>query len=123
MTSRHPFRSSLYIALRGLIEASYSERNLRIQWSIGGLVFFVGALLRLELREWSLLIICIGMVIAAEIMNTAIEATVDLLSPDHQEQARKAKDFAAGSVLMTSITAAIIGVLILGSRVWQLLSQ
>lgn len=62
--------------------------------------------------EWGLLIGCMGLVITAEIMNTAIETVVNLVSPHYHQLAGKAKDLAAGAVLVAAITAAIIGTII-----------
>lgn len=120
MQPKRKFSLSLKIALRGAIEALLQERNLKIQWLVGALVVVFGAWLRLEVWEWSILVLSIGAVLAAELMNTAIESVVDLLHPDLHESARKAKDFAAGGVLVMSFSAAIVGLLIFGKRLLEI---
>ena len=73
--------------------------------------------------EWACVILSMGLVLAAEIMNTAIEALVNLLEPQVREEARQAKDFAAGSVLVTSLTAALVGAVVLGKALIRLLNE
>jgi diacylglycerol kinase (ATP) len=62
--------------------------------------------------EWIACILCIGSVITAELINTAIESTIDLYTQEQHPLAKKAKDVAAGAVLACAITAAIIGLMI-----------
>ena len=87
---------------------------MRIHLVAAVLVIGLCVYLQLERTECAILFLTIGTVIAAEVVNTAIEAVVDLASPEHAELARIAKDSAAGGVLVVSITAVVIGVLILG---------
>ena len=110
--SRQPFWRSVYIAFRGLIEAGRAERNLRLQLIIAILVVCLAAVCRLTRNEWGLIVVCITLVISAELINTAIEAFVDLVQPELDESARRAKDFAAAAVLITSIGAVILGAII-----------
>ncbi|MEW4488556.1 diacylglycerol kinase family protein [Thalassoglobus sp. JC818] len=106
------FLISLKIAIRSLFEAAATERNFRIQLAVAVAVIVAGMVLGLTTLEWIVISICIGGVLSAELINTAIESVVDLLQPDIDERARRAKDFAAGSVLVASIVAAIVGLLI-----------
>ena len=117
MPAKKQFLVSFKIALRGLLEASLGERNLKIQWGIASIVVTAGLFFQLTVIEWCLLVFSIGGVLSAETMNTAIESLVDLLEPDQHESARKAKDFAAGSVLVFSIVACVIGLLIFGNHI------
>ena len=79
----------------------------------------VGLWLGLDRQDWSILAITIGAVLVGETVNTAVEALVDLLSPQFHEQAKVAKDVAAGAVLLLSIAAIIVGLLVLGPPLWQ----
>lgn len=72
--------------------------------------------------EWVALILAMGMVWAAEAMNTAIEWLTDLVSPDYHPLAGKVKDVAAGAVLLAAIAAAIVGLLVLGPHIWRWVS-
>ena len=89
-----------------------SERNLKIQIVIGILAIVAGFFFQLTTFEWIAVVLCISSVISAELLNTAIEKTVDLLQPEFHEIARRAKDFAAAGVLVVSIGAAVVGCLI-----------
>ncbi len=70
--------------------------------------------LKVNSNDWCILLICIGLVMALEMMNSAIEGIVDLVSPQQNEKAGQIKDMAAGAVLIASIVSFIIGILILG---------
>lgn len=80
-------------------------------------VIAAGFCFSVSASEWCLIILSIGLVWTAEALNTAIEFTVDLASPEHHDLAGKAKDVAAAAVLLASVTAAIIGVIVFGSRI------
>ena len=99
------------VAFEGLAKA-FSDRSVQIQLGLGGLAAAAGAVLQLTLTEWMLVVVCIGTVIAAEILNTCIERLADFVQP-HQDPAIKIiKDMASAAVLVLSIMALVIGVLI-----------
>lgn len=91
-----------------------TQRNAWIHAAASVAVIAVSFWLRLELLEWALIVLAIGMVWAAEFMNTALEAVVDLASPDINPLARVGKDVAAAAVLVGAGTAVIVGLLVLG---------
>ncbi len=101
-------------AFRGIGMAVRSEVNLWFHIAAGGFVFAAAFFLQLPRVEWCLLALCVGFVIAAELLNTAIEKVVDLVSPDFHELARRAKDIAAGAVLVAAISSVVVGLLIFG---------
>ena len=100
-------------AFRGLLTAVKSERNLKIHLFAVVLVTFAGVYAKIKPAHWLTLVIIMGMVVSAELLNTAIEKLVDLVSPDHNKDAGKIKDIAAGAVLITSISAIIVAILLL----------
>ncbi|MBC7384000.1 MAG: diacylglycerol kinase family protein [Bacteroidia bacterium] len=106
-------------ALNGLKFAISNEYNFRVQLIAAMLTIAVSAALNLSLIEWSIIIMCIGMVTGAEIFNSAIEHLVDLVSPEFQEAAGKVKDLAAGAVFILAFTALIIAIILLGSKLYQ----
>lgn len=112
---------SFVFAFRGIFLGFKSGHNLWIQSLVGLLVILAGIWFEVNKTEWLILLICIGMVISAEIVNTAIEKMVDLISPDFNTKAGQIKDLAAGAVLVLSITAAVIGLLIFIPRLMNLL--
>ena len=121
--TRHPWQSptvsnAVRCALRGLGDAWRTQRNLRIHAYAAAAVIAAAAWLRLTVMEWLWLSFAIGLVIFAELINTAIEQTVDLtigLQPD--PRARQVKDLAAGCVLVAAAIAVAIGAAILGPHV------
>ncbi len=83
------------------------------------LVVAGAALLRLPPAAWAVLALAIGMVLFAELLNTAVEAVVDLVSPDEHPLAKQAKDVAAAAVLVAALTAVAAGALVAAWAVWR----
>lgn len=109
-----PLTRTFQDALSGISYVLRTQRNARIHLAITGAVIVMGIWLRIEGMKWALLATAAGLVWTAELMNTAIEATVDLASPDRHPLAGTAKDVSAGAVLLAAIAAVIIGFLVLG---------
>ena len=101
-------------ALRGLKVLLQTQHNARIHALATILVVVAGAFARISPTEWALIVVAIVSVWAAEAVNTAIEFAVDLVSPGHHPLAAKAKDAAAGAVLVTAIGAALVGGIVFG---------
>jgi len=98
-----------------------TQRNARIHLSVALLVIALGLWLGLNRTEWAIIILTIGLVLAAESFNTVAEAAVDLATAEYHPLAKIAKDVAAGAVLLTAITAIVVGLLILGPPLWKTL--
>jgi diacylglycerol kinase (ATP) len=105
-------------AARG-VRALLGEPNARVQLAAGLAVVALGAWLGVDRRDWALLVLAIGLVLAAEAANTALEALADRVAPDAHPLVGKAKDVAAGGVLLASIAAAVLGLLVLGPPLWR----
>lgn len=99
-------------AVRGLFYVLKTERNLRIHFGIGCIVIIGGIFFRLPFLEFLILVLVVSMVIVSEIINTAIEMFADMFFTQYHIQIRKVKDIAASAVLVTTITAVIIGYLL-----------
>jgi undecaprenol kinase len=112
---RHGVGAAFGYAWAGLNTAWRSERNLRIHVAIGLVVVIAGTVLRLRPLAWGLLVFAIGLVLVTELLNSAIEAVVDLVSPHDDPLAKRAKDVGAAAVLVAALSAATIGVLIVVS--------
>ena len=115
----HPtFRRSFLFAMQGFRTAVRQGRNIKVM--LGGAVFAVmaGVVCKLDLVSWAIIVVCIGSVISSELVNTSIEAVVDLVSPEFHPLAGKAKDIAAAAELVLSITAAIVGVLVYANAIF-----
>ncbi len=111
LSARKRIKSFIY-ALNGIKVAICSQHNLWIHIIATIVVVLFGILLSLNILEWCLVIFAIGFVIASEIFNTAIEFLVDHISPEYNKKAGLIKDIAAGGVLISAFTAAIIGFVI-----------
>ena len=104
-------KSFLY-AFRGLWLCIRNERNMRIHLVVAVVVTIFSLVFGLTALEYAVLILAMGFVIVAEMVNTAIEALVDLQSPAYDSLARIAKDVAAGMVLLAALFAVVIAVIV-----------
>jgi diacylglycerol kinase (ATP) len=96
-----------------------TQRNAWIHAVITVLVVLVAGWLRLPLRDWAVLFLTITIVWTAEFINTALEAVVDLASPQRHSLAKVGKDVGAAAVLIAALAAILVGVLILGPPLWD----
>lgn len=104
--------NSFKYAFSGIVQSFKTERNMKIHILIMTLVIIAGFVYKISTMEWIICIILFAIVISAELINTAIETVVDMITKEKREEARIAKDVAAGAVLVTAIAAGIVGVLI-----------
>ncbi|MER3399737.1 MAG: diacylglycerol kinase [Thermoflexus sp.] len=117
------FWESLGFALRGLGYALITQRNMRIHAAIALAATLLAAFLGFDPIRWALLGLTIGLVWAAELLNTALEAVVDLARPDPHPLARTAKDVAAAMVLVCALTAVGVGLALFGPPLWNALTR
>ena len=104
--------NSFKYAIEGSIASFKSERNMKIHVLATIIVVILGLILKINIVEWCFCIISIVLVISAELLNTAIENIVDMISPEKNEKAKLIKDISAGAVLVLAIGAFIIGMII-----------
>jgi diacylglycerol kinase (ATP) len=113
-----PFR----VAIRGIVFTFQTQRHMRFHLYVVFVVILLGIFVNLPLREMLVLLFTISLVVVAEMFNSAIEAVVDLVSPNYNPMAKFAKDIAAGAVLITTIIAIVVGaLLVLGENRWETL--
>jgi undecaprenol kinase/diacylglycerol kinase (ATP) len=110
--------SSFKFAFKGLKIAWKEQINIRIHFVISILVLVAGVILKISPIEWTVLLICIGLIISLELVNSSIESLVDMVSPEWKREAGKIKDMAAAAVLVASIVATIVGLIIFGSHLF-----
>lgn len=110
-------------AFRGLKVLLQTQHNARIHALATVLVVAAGALMRISPAEWALIVLAIVSVWATEALNTSIEFLVNLASPELHPLAAKAKDVAAGAVLVAATGSLIVGVLVFGPHVLKLLGR
>ena len=105
--AKNLFNSFKY-AFWGIYKSFKSERNMKIHCLAVILVIILGFVYQISMIEWYICFILFGVVISAELFNTAIETVVNMVMPYKNEKAGLAKDIAAGAVLVLAIVAAII---------------
>jgi diacylglycerol kinase len=110
-------------AFRGWGYVMRTQHNALIHAVAATFVLLMSAWLGLPARDWAVLILTIAMVFAAEFINTAIEAVVDLASPRKHPLAKVGKDVGAAAVLIAALSAVLIGLLILGPPLWVKLTH
>lgn len=111
---------SFGFALEGFLHALKHNRNLRIHLIMALAVIILSVFFRINKYEMSILGVVILLVISSEMINTAIEEMVNLITLEHKKEAKIAKDVAAGMVLVTSVGSVIIGFLIFTPYVFKL---
>lgn len=104
-----PLFASFGFAFQGIWHLLRTQRNAQIHCLVGACAVALGAALRIERWEWLVLILTITLVLAAEGVNTAVEAAVDLTTTARHPLAKVAKDVAAGTVLLCAIGAVVVG--------------
>lgn len=111
--SSHPtFLKSFQYAFSGLLYTFKTERNIKVMLSAAAAVIVLGFVLELDLVSWAIVLLCCGVVLAAELLNTAIETVVDLTSPEFDPLAGHAKDIAAAGVWVVSAFVGVVGLLV-----------
>lgn len=103
---------SMGFALKGAIKLITTEHSVMVQFSIGILITIAGFYFDITATEWMLQILAIGLVLAVEGLNTAVEKIADFIHPDFHEKIGFIKDIAAGAVFFAAMTAIAIGAII-----------
>ena len=109
---------SFRFAFSGIWHMLRTQENAWIHSIVTVVVIGTGLWLGLSRLEWAMLLLAIGLVWASEFANTAIEAVIDLTSPEIHPLAKVSKDLAAGGVLVAAIVSAIVGLIVLGPPLW-----
>lgn len=105
----------------GILSALRTERNFRIHASLLVVVVMLGFVLDLSGTEWVAVILAAGLVVASELVNTALEYLADALHPESDPGVGRAKDAAAGAVLVAALAAAAVGAIVFAPKLWKLL--
>jgi len=113
---------SFFYAFQGCWYGIRTQQNAWIHAVVSLLVVVMGFWLQLPPRDWAVVILAIAVVWSAEFFNTALEAIVDLASPERHHLAKIGKDVGAAAVLIAAGASAVVGLLILGPPLWEKLS-
>lgn len=119
---RGRFRSFRY-AIRGIALMLKSQHNAWLHAVASVLILFVGMLFGLTPGEWCWVVLAVMAVWTAEALNTALEFLADVTSPEFHPLVEKAKDVAAGAVLISALGSTTIGILVLGPYAWTFLTD
>lgn len=111
--------SKFRVAANGCVWAFRTQTSFQVHLFVMVAVLVTSSFLRMEAWRWGMLILAIGGVLAAEMVNTSIETLVDVLHPDQDRRIGLALDTAAGAVLVTAITAVAIGIVAVGPPLWD----
>lgn len=120
ITRFQKFIYSFGYAFKGLRSFFISTQNAWIHSAITVLVIIAGFAFHIAVIEWIAIVFAIGMVFTAEAFNTAVEEWVDSIRSEHDEKAGNVKDISAGAVLISAISAAVIGLLIFAPKIFAL---
>lgn len=117
-TGEHPHKrkNSFYYALKGIREAAFTQWNFRFHCVAVFWVAAAGIWLKLTAMEWAIILVCCGMVMVTELLNTAVEYITDKISPEWNEMAGKIKDLSAGAVLIAAFFAAMAGLVLMAPK-------
>jgi diacylglycerol kinase (ATP) len=110
-------------ALNGIWHAAATQLNFRVHLVTALVTVYAGYALHISINEWLWIILCITMVLVAELFNTAIEFLTDLVSPEYNKKAGLVKDMGAGAVLITAICALVIGFIIFVPKLLVLINH
>lgn len=110
-------------AFRGLFHVMKTQRNAWLHTFATAGVIIIGGWLRLSFTDWAIIVLTIAMVFMAEFVNTAIEAVVDLASPNKHPLAKIGKDVGAAAVLVAAFAAVLVGIFVLGPPLVEKLLQ
>lgn len=110
---------SFRFAGQGIFDLFRYENNAKVHLLAAVFTVAIGFWLRFSVTEWAIILTQIGLVWAAEAVNTAIEKLCDVVSPGHNPTIGKVKDMAAGAVLILTILAVVVGLLIVGNKLGE----
>jgi diacylglycerol kinase len=114
----HTRIQAIKVALEGIKYVITTQPNARIHVGFTLAVFLVAGLLKLPRLEWVILLLTVGLVWAAEVFNTAVEISVDVVSPNYDPKAKIIKDISAGAVLISVFVSILVGLFIFGPYLW-----
>ena len=120
-TGKNPLYKSFGYAFEGIFAGIRGERNMKIHCIAAVCVIVAGVLFHISVTEWCICLVLFGLILSLELVNTAIEAVVDLVTEDKKPLAKLAKDTAAGAVLIAAVMAAMAGLLIFVPKLVSLL--
>lgn len=121
--NRQTLVQSFANAWHGIVVCFLEERNIKIHCFAAVMVLIFGNILHISVTEWCFCFVLFGLIMGLELVNTAVESVVDLVTEEWQPLARRAKDCAAGAVLIASIWAAVTGGIIFFPKLFAFIAD
>ena len=118
---RFPVAASFKCAAQGLAHTFNSQRNMKIHLVFAIVAIILGFVLAIPLSSWVAVVVCMGLVLVTECINTALESLVDLVSPEYNRLACYAKDCAAAGVLASALLSLVVAILVFGSALGEII--
>lgn len=115
--SRFSLRQALACAQDGLKYAVRSQRNFKVHAFFLAAALILGAVLQISIPEWCAIVLCIVCVLSFELINTAVESAIDLVSPEWNQLAKRAKDCAAASVYVAALGSLVVAAIVFVPRI------
>lgn len=112
------FLRSFLTGALGLVHVLRTEQNMRLHCLAAVGAIGAGFALQLAAWEWTAIVLCVGLVISAECLNTAVERLADRISREQDPLIGQAKDCGSAAVLVLAVTAAVVGSVVLGPKLW-----
>ncbi len=116
----HGLWRSLQFALEGFLHVAATQRSFRLQLGAAAATITAGICWHITPGEWAMVLLATALVLALEMINTAIEAISDMVTRDYHPLAKIAKDVSAGAVLVAAGFAAVVGIIVFAPHVWAL---
>lgn len=117
------FINSFKYAVKGILAALKSERNLRIQLAIATVAIFFGFALHISEVEWIAIVICIGLVFTSEMFNTSFEKALNFIHKEHHAEIGVIKDISAGAVLLSATSSLLVALIVFIPKLVRLWMQ
>jgi diacylglycerol kinase len=119
MSSMQSWSRKFAVAVAGMCWSFRNENSYCVHLPVAAAVIVLAAWLRIEAWRWTAVLLAIGIVLAAELLNGSLEQLVKALHPDHDPRVGRALDVAAAAVLVVALTAILVGLIALGPPLWQ----
>ena len=118
---RNTFLRSFVFAFAGIVHTIRTQRNMRVHLGLGLAAAALALWLGLGPTEWAVLLVAMALVYCLEMLNTVVEAVVDLATEEYHDLAKVAKDVAAGAVLVSAIFAVGVGLFLFAPRLLKII--
>lgn len=123
LSEKRPWSDTFLVAIKGILYGIRTQRNMKVHVAVAVMVIILGFITGINKSEWLWIGLCIALVFMAELMNTAIEAAVNLVTSEWHPMAKAAKDTAAGAVFVVVIFSVVVGIIIFASPVMAIIKQ